>query len=112
MAAQFHEILPVGLGDSDRVLSESAYANNPFSEIGIMVKFRGLASWKDGFYKDRPTVIFAVIMATFWANSASDTGSGQASLLFVCVGAAVFYLRRADPHRGGRIPEERRRMLG
>ena len=81
--------------DSDGVLSESAYANNPFSEIGIMVRFRGLASWKDAQFLGTRiglAVIFAVIMATFWANSASDTHGlmTQASLLFVCVGAAVF----------------------
>jgi len=76
-------------------LSDSAYSNSLFSEISIMVGFRGFASWKDvQFLGTRIglAVIFGVIMATFWANGQNDSHGlmTKASLLFVAVGAAVF----------------------
>jgi len=77
------------------VLSESAYSNSLFGETAIMVGFRGFASWKDGQFLGTRiglAVIFAVIMASFWAGSQNDSHGlmTQASLLFIAVGAAVF----------------------
>mmetsp|Transcript_12335 Transcript_12335/g.23240 ORF Transcript_12335/g.23240 Transcript_12335/m.23240 type:complete len:777 (+) Transcript_12335:495-2825(+) len=81
--------------DAGSVLSESAYSNSLFNEITIMVGYRGFASWKDGQFLGTRlglAIIFAVIMASFWADSKNDEHGlmTTASLLFIAVGAAVF----------------------
>lgn len=77
------------------IISESAYSNSLMNEIAIMVGYRGFASWKDGQFLGTRiglAVIFALIMASFWASSENDSHGlmTQASLLFIAVGAAVF----------------------
>eukprot|EP00216_Chloropicon_sp_CCMP2111_P003023 CAMPEP_0198238714 /NCGR_PEP_ID=MMETSP1446-20131203/4304_1 /TAXON_ID=1461542 ORGANISM="Unidentified sp, Strain CCMP2111" /NCGR_SAMPLE_ID=MMETSP1446 /ASSEMBLY_ACC=CAM_ASM_001112 /LENGTH=768 /DNA_ID=CAMNT_0043921181 /DNA_START=419 /DNA_END=2725 /DNA_ORIENTATION=+ len=76
-------------------LSESAYSNPLLNEIGIMVAYRGFASWKDPqFIGTRLglALIFALIMASFWSNVTTDSHGlmSLSSLLFMAVGAAVF----------------------
>ena len=76
-------------------LPESAYSNGLLSEIWIMVAFRGAASWKDPQFLGTRlglSVIFALIMASFWSDHTTDSHGlmTTSSLLFVAVGAAVF----------------------